>query len=156
MTSPRQSEREPTQWYADPEDMLACYSSPIRGYVYEKSTATPNLWEYVRLKTPEEMAAEEAQEIQAEARRKAEAIGDVRRTALYHLRNSVGDLLYAGISEKPLQRWIQHAADKDWWPDVASMSLEWFDSNAEALAMEAHAIRTKHPLYNVVHNGKAT
>jgi predicted GIY-YIG superfamily endonuclease len=143
----------PIQWYEDPEDGIACYSSPIANFVYERSADDPNYWVAVRRKTPEEMAAEKAQAIQGEARRKAIAIGDMRRTALYRLRNSDDMLLYVGISENPLQRWIQHSADKDWWPEVASMSLEWLDSHTEALAMEAHAIRVEQPVHNVVHNG---
>ncbi|MFF4791877.1 GIY-YIG nuclease family protein [Streptomyces sp. NPDC001276] len=159
MTSSRQSEREPIQWYEDPEDGLACYSSPIRNYVYAQSDDDPNYWVAVRWKTPQEMAAEEAAEKVAqarlEARKKAAAAGDKRRTALYRLSDSAGQLLYVGISAKPLQRWTQHAAEKPWWPLVSTMTLEWFDSNAEALAMEALAIQSEWPQHNVVHNGQA-
>lgn len=147
---------KPIQMYEDPEDGIAAYSSPIRNYVYEPSPEIPNLWVAVRWKTPEEMdtedAAEKEQKTRRAARQKAMATGDTRRTALYRLRNHDDDLLYLGISEKPLQRWVQHAGDKKWWPEVVSMSLEWFDSNAEALAMEAHAIRSEKPLHNIRHN----
>lgn len=142
--------------YEDPTDGLVWWSSPLRNFEYERSAEDPNYWVAVRQKTEEEMAAEIAaektQQVRDTARQKAAASGDSRRTALYRLRDSDDVLLYVGISEKPLQRWVQHAADKGWWPEVAGMSLEWLDSNAEALAMEAHAIRTEKPLHNVVHN----
>jgi predicted GIY-YIG superfamily endonuclease len=148
-------QREPIQFYEDPDDYIVSYSVPFSNYVYERDPDIPNYWVPVRMKTPDEMAAEKAAEIQDAARQKAEAAGDARRTALYRLRTSEDDLLYVGISTQPLQRWIQHAADKDWWPEVANMSIEWFDSSAEALALEAHAIRTESPLHNIVHNDRA-
>lgn len=155
MTSPPQIGREPIQFYEDPDDCIVSWSVPFSNYVYEPDPDIPNYWVPVRMKTPEEMAAEKAAEIQETARQKAAAAGDTRRTAMYRLRSSDGVLLYVGISTQPLQRWMQHAADKDWWPEVASMSLEWLGSNAEALAIEAHAIRTERPIHNVVHNGAA-
>lgn len=156
MTSPTENpsdRRQPIQFYEDPDDGIASYSSPIANYIYERSPDIPNYWIPVRRLTPEEIAAKEAKQIRSKARRAAAEIGDVRRTALYRLRNGQDALLYVGISASPLQRWLQHAADKDWWPEVASMSLEWMDSHTEALAMEAHAIRTERPIHNVVHNG---
>jgi hypothetical protein len=60
-----------------------------------------------------------------------------------------------GISSKPPQRWGQHAADKEWWPEVADLSLEWLESRAAALDAESRAIRTEKPLHNVLHNNAA-
>lgn len=154
MTSPPQPTGVPTQMYRDPEGCLAYDITPCRYYVYERSSEIPNFWEYVRLKTQEELDAEKAQAVKDEARRKAAENGDASRTALYRLRNAADELLYVGISANPLQRWLQHAADKAWWPETASMSLAWFDSHAEAAAMEIHAIRTERPRYNVVHNAQ--
>jgi len=74
------------------------------------------------------------------------------RTALYRLRTSTGELLYVGISGTPFRRWVEHSADKDWWPDVAECSLEWLDSRPAALLAEASVIRAEHPIHNVVHN----
>ncbi|MER5843221.1 GIY-YIG nuclease family protein [Streptomyces prasinus] len=73
-------------------------------------------------------------------------------TALYRLRDKTGRLLYVGISDSPLRRWPEHAADKPWWSDVSDLSLEWLESRPAALAAEAHAIQTEKPLYNVLHN----
>lgn len=149
----------PIQWYQDPEDGLACYSSPIRNYEYQQSDEDPNYWIAVRLKSAEEMeaelAAERRQILLSEAREAAEAKGDSCRTALYRLHDEQGQLLYIGISTKPLSRWTQHSGDKEWWPEVAALSLDWFDSTTEARAMEAHAIRSEHPTHNVIHKTAA-
>ncbi|MEV5944729.1 hypothetical protein [Streptomyces sp. NPDC051994] len=156
----RNRDSSPIQIYEDPEDGFAGCSSPFMGFIYEPSPDYPNYWVAVRRMTPEELAEEERQKLQEEAQalqstaqRQAQEIGDTSVTALYRLSNAAGELLYAGISAKPLQRWIQHAIDKEWWPEVAQFSLTWFDSLTEARAMETHAIRTEHPLHNVVHNG---
>jgi predicted GIY-YIG superfamily endonuclease len=73
-------------------------------------------------------------------------------TALYRLRNNADDLLYVGISGDPLRRWTQHAADKEWWPEVSHFNIAWFERREAALAAEAAAIRTEKPVHNVVHN----
>lgn len=74
------------------------------------------------------------------------------RTALYRLRDSAGRLLYVGIGRDPLRRWPEHAGDKPWWPEVADLSMEWFESRTEALGAEATAIRVERPRHNVIHN----
>ncbi|MFE9382347.1 GIY-YIG nuclease family protein [Streptomyces sp. NPDC007025] len=88
------------------------------------------------------------------AKQEAAARGDDVRTAVYRLRDSDDQLLYVGISTKPPQRWVQHAQSKKWWPEVATLCLEWCDSQAEARAVEAHAIRVERPQHNIVHNSK--
>lgn len=157
----RNRDGSPIQMYEDPEDGVAFYSSPLVGYIYEPIPDAPNHWAAVRLMTPEELAEEkrqklreEAQALQSAAQRQAREIGDTNVTALYRLSNADGELLYVGISSKPLQRWIQHSGDKAWWPKVGQFSLTWFDSLSEAAAMEAHAIRTERPVHNIVHNGR--
>jgi predicted GIY-YIG superfamily endonuclease len=149
---------QPIQFYEDPE-MSCSWSSPLRNYEYERSAENPNFWVAVRVKSAEEMDAEEAAErkekLQNEARTRARAKGDTRRTALYRLRDAEGLLLYIGISARPYQRWIEHAADKAWWAEVSDLSIEWFESRAEAMAMEAHAIKTEKPRHNLQHNQAA-
>ncbi|WP_158813206.1 GIY-YIG nuclease family protein [Streptomyces rimosus] len=145
----------PIQMFQDPEDSIISYSTPFKGYVYERDPKIPNYWIAVRRKTEEEMQAEEVATCPTRPRRRchAEANGsDLQRTALYRLRDAAGELLYVGISTKPPQRWSQHAVDKVWWPEVADLSLEWFDSKSEALAAERRAIRAESPRHNVVHN----
>lgn len=77
------------------------------------------------------------------------------RTALYRLRDEAGTLLYVGITNSPEQRWLQHAADKPWWPSVADLALKWYPSRELALEAEAHAIRSERPLHNIQHNQTA-
>lgn len=154
---------EPIQIYEDPGDPIGSYSYPQEGFLYKQHTDDPNYWIAVRELTPEEIEADETEtgrerrlrKAQEKARRAAREASDARPTALYRLRNDQGDLLYVGISATPPQRWVKHAAEKEWWPEVADLSLEWFGSKTEALAMEAHAIRTEKPRYNVTHNQEA-
>jgi hypothetical protein len=70
------------------------------------------------------------------------------KTALYRLFDSGGRLLYVGTSAQPEVRYSQHAAEKPWWPDVASKGVEWFDDRALAVYAEESAIDTEQPLYN--------
>lgn len=71
-------------------------------------------------------------------------------TAVYRL-YSADDLLYVGMSNNPLERFIEHRADKDWWPQVELYSIEWFDTRAEAEYAEEDAIKDEWPLYNIAH-----
>lgn len=75
-------------------------------------------------------------------------------TTLYRLRDIAGRLLYVGIAGNPGRRFDQHAKDKAWWGEVASVNLQHFDSRPEALKAEREAIELEHPVYNVVHNRK--
>jgi predicted GIY-YIG superfamily endonuclease len=142
----------PVQMYEDPEDPIVSFSSPIAGWLYERHPEIPNYWVAVR-KEPAQDKQPENTSTSRKRRPKAKAGDDSLRTALYRLRNADGELLYVGISSKPPQRWGQHASDKEWWPEVATLSIEWFDSRAEALAMEAKAIRIEQPRHNIQHNG---
>ena len=74
-------------------------------------------------------------------------------TALYRLRDHIGDLLYVGITDNLERRWKDHAKDKPWWPQVATHSIEWLPSRNRALAAEANVIRIERPRYNIQHNG---
>ncbi|MGY5014670.1 GIY-YIG nuclease family protein [Streptomyces sp. 900105755] len=75
-----------------------------------------------------------------------EATGE---TATYRLTNSVGALLYVGMSRNPLQRWAWHAEQHPWWPDVAAYSVTWHGTRAEAEIEERRAIKEDRPVYNV-------
>lgn len=70
------------------------------------------------------------------------------RTALYRHRNAAGDLLYVGISLSPITRTEQHMKAAAWSADVASISIEWFGTRAEAEAAEIMAITGEAPLHN--------
>lgn len=74
------------------------------------------------------------------------------RTALYRLFAESGVLLYIGVSNDPEVRYVQHAADKPWWPEVVTMTTEWFDTRVQALAAETAAIKAEDPLHNRQHS----
>lgn len=74
------------------------------------------------------------------------------RTVLYRLFDAAGTLLYVGISSDPKVRWINHAGEKAWFPQVATTTFEWFDTRSSAEAAEVVAIKTEKPLHNIIHN----
>lgn len=71
-----------------------------------------------------------------------------QRTALYRLFDAVGDLLYVGISGYPTLRFQQHAADKPWWIEVASHTVEWLDDRPTAETAEIAVILAEEPRFN--------
>lgn len=75
-------------------------------------------------------------------------------TALYRLRGQDDVLLYVGVSDAPARRLKDHAGDKEWWPEVASQSIDWFPTRGHALTAEAKAIRAERPVHNVHFNGR--
>ncbi|WP_428956179.1 GntR family transcriptional regulator [Streptomyces sp. cg35] len=77
------------------------------------------------------------------------------RTALYRLYDENDRLLYVGMSNEPKERMKAHAADKTWWPEVATRDFEWFGTRAEAAQAEIEAIRGEQPIHNHTHNTAA-
>jgi hypothetical protein len=74
-------------------------------------------------------------------------------TTLYRMFDVSQNLLYVGISARPLLgRLKEHGAAKSWWPEVAYLTVEHFPTRAEAAAAEVRAIRTEHPKYNQAHS----
>lgn len=71
---------------------------------------------------------------------------------MYRFYDGDGDLLYVGISVRPWARWKQHKGQKDWAEDVATSTIEWFDTRKDALDAERAAIVAEEPRYNIVHN----
>lgn len=72
-------------------------------------------------------------------------------TALYRHFDAAGNLLYVGISIQPFTRTEQHSRNKQWWPSIATISIEWFDDREAALTAERDAIANEYPRHNVVH-----
>ena len=64
-----------------------------------------------------------------------------------------GVLLYIGKSNKPLDRWKQHHRDKPWFEQATRFEYEPHEDEAAAYAAEREAIKTEHPLYNIINNG---
>jgi hypothetical protein len=67
--------------------------------------------------------------------------------ALYRMFDHEGKLLYVGITGH-VARFDNHAT-KRWFPCVASITLEWCDTEAAARAAERRAIQTERPRYNI-------
>lgn len=67
---------------------------------------------------------------------------------LYRMFDGRGRLLYVGRTASFLTRIGQHALDKAWMGEVASMKLEHFRSAVELDEAERHTIKDEDPLYN--------
>jgi predicted GIY-YIG superfamily endonuclease len=85
------------------------------------------------------------------SRRRGEG-GAVKPTTVYRLRDADGALLYVGIAGNPGRRFEQHAGEKPWWGDVATVGLAHYESREAAAAAEMAAIKEERPRYNVVGN----
>ena len=72
------------------------------------------------------------------------------RTALYRHRDSVGVLLYVGISVSAVHRLEQHQRSAGWFGDISRIDVEWWPFRALAERAEAAAIWHERPLWNVV------
>lgn len=72
----------------------------------------------------------------------------VGTTALYRFFDADGDLLYVGIAMNPRSRFNGHASDKEWWPQVARKTVQWYPSRVLADAAETEAIALEKPRYN--------
>jgi hypothetical protein len=74
------------------------------------------------------------------------------RTALYRIRDEDDALIYIGITTPGIPfRWNGHQAIQPWWDEVRSLTVEWFDTRAEAEAAEKAAILAEQPKYNVTY-----
>lgn len=75
------------------------------------------------------------------------------RTALYRFFDAGGQLLYVGITHRLRTRWREHARDyaTTWWPLVASNTVVWYSTRAEAARVETRAIKEERPQFNVLH-----
>lgn len=71
--------------------------------------------------------------------------------ALYRFHDAAGQLLYVGLTSNPGRRFAQHASDKPWWTEVATVRIETFPDRASVALAERVAIQAERPRYNVVH-----
>ena len=67
--------------------------------------------------------------------------------ALYRHYAADGTLLYVGITNSPKRRLAEHRARTG--RTVARVDIEWFDSRAEALAVEREVIKAEAPRDNI-------
>lgn len=70
-------------------------------------------------------------------------------TAVYRHFNRDGELLYVGVSLNAISRLDQHAKGSHWSRDIASVTIEWFDSTTDALKAEQKAIDDERPMHNI-------
>lgn len=72
-------------------------------------------------------------------------------TALYHLYDQTGQLLYVGITSNPPRRWKEHRKTMAWWVDVdhTHTRIDWLDCGfRDASRHEHRAIWRGRPLAN--------
>lgn len=74
--------------------------------------------------------------------------------AVYRPYDASGALLYVGLSKNFGQRWQQQSSLKAWWPQVARMTVDWYDDEDAAVQAEQDAIRMEHPVYNVARTNR--
>jgi len=74
-----------------------------------------------------------------------------RPTQLYRHFDEDGTLLYIGISLNTMSRLSQHKVASPWFEKVASVTIDHFDSRAEALKAEREAIQNENPPHNIHH-----
>lgn len=77
-----------------------------------------------------------------------------KRHVLYRMFDAARKLLYVGITCNPPARFAEHADEKDWWRQIATIGLEHFDSRGELEAAEIVAIRAEGPTFNVMHTSR--
>lgn len=68
-------------------------------------------------------------------------------TQLYRHFDGDGNLLYVGISLSAIARLGQHKTSH-WFNQIATVTIEKFDSRDDALDAEFLAIKTENPLHN--------
>lgn len=72
------------------------------------------------------------------------------RAVLYRYFNAAGELLYIGVSIRPIHRQASHISSTKWWPEVTSATFErGFHSEQELYTAEAEAIKAESPKYNL-------
>lgn len=72
-------------------------------------------------------------------------------TAVYRIYNAADELLYVGITNDLIIRWIGHRSDKLWWRTEAHRyDVRWYPDRDVAKAEEKQAIITEGPKYNEV------
>lgn len=70
-------------------------------------------------------------------------------TVLYRLYAADGELLYAGITQRPERRMRDHARDKEWWPEIARKEIRAYQTREDAARAEHAVIMRENPRYNV-------
>lgn len=69
------------------------------------------------------------------------------RTCVYRFFNADNELMYVGISMNFNSRLNKHR-QRDWWPLVTRIEIEWHQGRESAKAAERAAIADEKPIYN--------
>jgi len=73
-------------------------------------------------------------------------------TDLYRLYDKAGSLLYVGISYSAIRRQADHKRSKQWFHEVAEITIEKHPTREAAQLAERIAIYDERPQHNVAHN----
>lgn len=89
--------------------------------------------------------------------RKGDALASVQATALdptsvYRYYDSIGILIYVGITRQGMGRNTQHNGKAEWWPFVARQEVDHFPTRGAAAMREKELIRSHRPPFNKQHN----
>jgi len=76
------------------------------------------------------------------------------KTSLYRHFEKDGTLLYVGISLNHVVRLSQHKAASPWFEKIATVTIEQFETRAEALKAETKAVVKEKPLHNIQKQGE--
>lgn len=82
-------------------------------------------------------------------RRAPERVPAAATVALYRHFDAIGQLLYVGISNNAIARYMAHRRDSHWSLDIATITIEHYRTRAEAEAAEAIAIVEERPRHNI-------
>jgi predicted GIY-YIG superfamily endonuclease len=75
------------------------------------------------------------------------------KTSLYRHFDKDGTLLYVGVSLSHFARLQQHKSASMWFDKIANVTIEQFETRAEALRAETKAIINEKPLHNIRKQG---
>lgn len=67
---------------------------------------------------------------------------------LYRHYDAAGVLLYVGTARDPVKRLIGHEGRSPWADDIATITIESFDTDEAAYKAEAIAVEKERPIYN--------
>ena len=77
---------------------------------------------------------------------------DMKKYALYRIKNIEGKSIYIGISGTVMRRAADHIENQKWQDEMASIDVEFFDNKMDAEMSEIIAVKRYRPKYNGTYN----
>ena len=71
--------------------------------------------------------------------------------SIYRHFDGTGRLLYVGCASNPVKRTYGHKAMSEWFRDVRTIRIEYWDTKEQALEAERRAVASEGPIYNAQH-----